>query len=387
MATHCRLCMASNLEYFEDGAARCRSCGTLSPPAWAPSPVGAPPGSGPAPPPSGPPPAPSAPPLAGLPPGYPVPPWQAPGRYRTATFSSIFSDTFGLFARHPLEFFLPYFVFSIAVSSLLSLAEAYTLGSLSFTFDPANPATFPADLLFTYLALIGLIALGSSIVGTVVQGGVSHFAILRHRSADATLGRSFREGLSRILSLLGAGILVAFVVIGLFAMPIFLLLLGVVSSNFAVLGLGFLALIVAVPVAIYVGIALSLFAPAIMMERVRAVPSLRRSWALTKARRLSLFGAYFVIGLLAAVVSFAISLPAGLIGDPIIAIVLGGIGQGLVGSWVVIAAAVAYDLIVSQPVVTSWPWPAWGTPGVPPGAPAPAPPGPPPPPPAGPPGP
>jgi hypothetical protein len=272
-----------------------------------------------------------------------------------------------MFMRHPLQFFLPYFAFSILLGSVVNLAVASTIGS--FVFDPANPALFPMAMLTQLLALIVVIAVVAFIVSTIIQGGVTHFTILRHRNAPATLGASFSHGITRILSLMGGAILYGLVILACFLAPIFLLILGFILLNLALLGLGFLALIVAVPVGIFLAIALSLYVPAVMMEPIGAVESLRRSWALTKGRRLSLFGAYLAIGLISLVVSFAISLPAGLLGDPIVNLVAQSIAQGLVGSWIAIAAAVAYDLIMSQPVFPSWAgppvWPAappagWG---------------------------
>lgn len=407
MATHCRQCMSPDLEYLADGTARCRVCGALTPSAWcarptepagpAPAPAaavvspvqGSPPPS-PASPAPGPPPAyaPYPPPAyAPNPPAgygpYPAPgyeygwyptPGLPPAPYRTADFSTIFGDTFRLFLRHPLEFFLPFFVLTILITSLTFLAFLFTIGSGGFFIDPTTPVVVPLDRVVSLGVLVLVIGLASFVVVQVVQGAVAHFAVLRHRNAAASLGGSLRHGLKRFLSLVGAAILLALLFLALFGGPILLLLLGVVTLNFALLGIGGLTFLIALPIGIFLWIALSLFLPAIMMENVGAVEGLRRSWALTKGHRLSLFGVYLVLGLLAFVVSLSVTVPASLLGDPIVNLVAQSLAEGLVGSWVVIAGAVAYDLIVNQPAYPMWygPWaPPPAAPAVPPsGAPA-----------------
>src|SRR6266566_1548289 len=114
------------------------------------------------------------------------------------------------------------------------------------------------------------------------------------------------------------------------------------------------ALVLGGILAIYVSVALSLYAPAIMIEGVGAVDGLKRSWALTKGHRLSLFGASFVVGLLSAVVTGAITFPAGLPGLWLVSLVARALASAIVVPWAVILAAVAYDLILR-------PFPSMGT--------------------------
>ena len=118
---------------------------------------------------------------------------------------------------------------------------------------------------------------------------------------------------------------------------------------------------------------MSLYAPAIMIEGAGAVDGLKRSWALTKGHRLSLFGALFVVGIISAVVTGAITFPAGLAGLWVVSLVASALASAIVAPWAVVLAAVAYDLILR-------PFPSMGT--APPGMPvsppaAPAPPTPP----------
>ncbi|HKW43008.1 MAG TPA: hypothetical protein VJP06_02365, partial [Thermoplasmata archaeon] len=101
--------------------------------------------------------------------------------------------------------------------------------------------------------------------------------------------------------------------------------------------------------AIYLAIAFNLFAPAIMMEKVGAVQSLRRSWALTRGHRLSIFGAFLAISILAGIIAGAIAFPAALTQSPIVILIATALASALVAPWTVILAAVAYDLIGRQP--------------------------------------
>jgi len=169
--------------------------------------------------------------------------------------------------------------------------------------------------------------------------------------------------------------------------PIVGLLAGGYARNFAVVGLSALAILVLIPVVIFVSVSLSLNAPAIMMEGVGALDGLRRSWALTRGRRFSIFGAMFIIGLLAAVVALVGSSVSFAYPDVAVSFAVNVFVQGVVGSWAVILAAVAYDLILKErarwAAYPPYPWPYYpqqyptGAPppaAPPPSAPAPSPP-------------
>jgi len=97
-----------------------------------------------------------------------------------------------------------------------------------------------------------------------------------------------------------------------------------------------------IPVALYVGLGLSLVVPVIMMEDVRAVPSLGRSWSLVRDHRWSIFAALFVIGLLAGVVSFVVGIALSLL-DPVAAVFAQAAVTVILSSWPIISLAVAYD--------------------------------------------
>jgi hypothetical protein len=132
-------------------------------------------------------------------------------------------------------------------------------------------------------------------------------------------------------------------------------------------------------IAIFVYVSLSLFAPAIMMENLGAVGGLQRSWALTKGHRWSLLGAIILTSILGAIISFAITLPASFVGNTpvsiLVSILATALASAIVGPWLVILIAVAYDLILRSPGLSYGvpplyvPWPTAPPPGSPPAPP------------------
>src|SRR5207247_11197872 len=100
---------------------------------------------------------------------------------------------------------------------------------------------------------------------------------------------------------------------------------------------------------LFVGFAMCLYAPAIMMENATATSGLMRSWRLTKRHWWSLFGAMFAAGILGGFITLVITIPISLLRSPFATILAAALANGLVGAWSMILAAVAYDLLVRQP--------------------------------------
>src|SRR2546428_4192772 len=83
-----------------------------------------------------------------------------------------------------------------------------------------------------------------------------------------------------------------------------------------------------------------------MMESKTAVDGLRRSWQIPKGHRWSLFGAIFIVGILALIITLAITLPAALLPGPVPTFAAGAVAAGLVGSVCVVLAGGGYHLVV-----------------------------------------
>src|SRR3989442_8107114 len=177
-----------------------------------------------------------------------------------------------------------------------------------------------------------------------------------------TVEQAFRRGLQRFLSILGANILLGLLVFGLIALPFVLIIFAFVAgvsgsvSAVALLCGGLILLVVLGVLALFLYISLALYPPAIMMENASAVGGLSRSWQMTKGHRWSLFGAILVTAILVGVISIAISIPLGLVGSAgglivaaFVSVVSSALVSAVVGSWIVLLVAVAYDLFVRHP--------------------------------------
>jgi len=266
-----------------------------------------------------------------------------------------------------LEFFLVYFVVSLLTGTLTLLGALLVLGipltstgfgGFSFTAPPSQ-VNLAAFVVYLVAALIV-----SLVIGSIVTGGMTDFAVRRRRGEAVRLSDSLWRGVHRFPSILGANLLVTLIIFALVFLPFVLLLAGVLAGiasplNAIALFCGALILLPVVGFfAIYLWVSLSLYAPAIMVEGATALDSLGRSWHLTKGHRWSIFGAALVIGLLAAVVSIAISTPLAFLHNPAVSVLASALVAGIYGSWFVILAAVAYELIVREPRFFPYPPPS-----------------------------
>jgi hypothetical protein len=135
-------------------------------------------------------------------------------------------------------------------------------------------------------------ASGAAVVGTVLsailQGAAVGLAIAAcikvissaYLGEHAGVGDSLRYGLSRILPLIGAYLLIILILIP-----------------------SFIALIIP---GVYLGVKLSLTFPAVVVERVGPGTGIRRSFNLTRGNWWRIFGVIVVVFLIEAVISFAL---------------------------------------------------------------------------------
>ena len=302
-------------------------------------------------------------PYPGYPPAYPYPyPYGPVPLPRRATVGNLLGSMFDVWSKNFLNFFVIFLILSLITGTVGALLSYAVFG----TFDPGGgfvPGSPPASALNVDVATLLLYGIAAvviaAIIGSIVTGGMTEYAVRKHRGESMTLQQALRRGLDKFLSILGANILLTVIIFGLILTPILLIFpaIAVGSGNPSgalalICGL-FVGLIVGGFVAIFVYVACSLYPPAIMMENESAIGGLSRSWAITKGYRWSLFGAILVAAILSGLISGAIAIPAGAIEDrdvrAVVRIVADAIASGIVGSWIVILAAVAYDLIVRQP--------------------------------------
>jgi hypothetical protein len=300
---------------------------------------------------------------APYPPAYPAMP--PPGAYpyfgpppRRATVSSILSAMFDVWTKNFVNFFAVFFTVSL-VNGLLGVLLFYaffgTFGVATGIFPGLSGAGGSVDI----ARIAGLVIL-SGIVGvilnSIVAGGMTEYAVRRYRGEQIDVQTGLRRGLERFLSILGAGILLELLVVAVIILPLVILVpIAIVGGGtdpgaaIAAICGALLALIVGGLIALYVYIGMSLYAPAIMMENQTAIGGLSRSWQVTKGSRWSLFGAILVTAILTAIIGVVITTPAGFVQNLIVNVVAAALVSGIVGSWFLILAAVAYDLIVRAP--------------------------------------
>jgi len=349
VASFCTRCGYANVQ----GNMFCPNCGNSL--AIAPPGAGAPAPTGMIPPPAAPAGPPTAYPYGAPPPGYP-PPYYAPPVKR-ATVSAMIGDTFSVFGKDPLIYVGLFLLYAAVITGLTFLLTFLAFGSPSPTVELQVTATMQVlmDLLLRYILLALIVSLLGAVIQSIVVATVTYFAVQRQRGTPVPVRQAFNESLPRVISVLIAALLMGLLFAAFVTVPFGLFIAGALTGNLGLVGIGVLLLLVAVVVLIYVYVALSLYAPAIVMEGRGAVDGLRRSWGLTRGRRLTLFGAILVLAILAALITLVISTPFGLAGNTYVAGVGTILATAVTGSWSIIWAAVAYHLILSEPRPSPWP--------------------------------
>lgn len=297
----------------------------------------------------------SAPPPPPMP--YPAPAWYAA---RRADFSSIFAGTFSTWWKNVVQYFGVYAVLTLVTSSLATLGAVLFLG---VPYTPTGSGAINVTLILTpasfgaYLAWIVVVAVIGLIAGSAILGGVTDFAVRRHRGETPPLMESLRRGFGRFPSILGANLVTTAITIGLILLPAAFMLIGLLSilamgptgppssSILALLCGTSLLLPLTSILALYLTLSLLVNAPAIVMEGTGAIGGLKRSWDLTKGHKWSLLWVVFVLGLISAAAQLAFTPLMAAFPGPFVAIPVAVAIAGLTGSWSVVMAAVAYDLI------------------------------------------
>jgi hypothetical protein len=174
---------------------------------------------------------------------------------------------------------------------------------------------------------------------------VTYYAIWRRRGRRVPWSEATRMGSRRFPSILGGALLLSGLFVGLNGLDTVLIagqFQGPISGTVLAAECGLLLLL---PLILFLWLSLLLYAPAVMMEGVGALDSFRRSWSMTRGRRLSLFGALLLTGLVLLTVELAAIVPTTLAGNPLASLVGQVAATAVVGSWEVLLAAVAYELI------------------------------------------
>ena len=266
-------------------------------------------------------------------------------------------DTLRVWADKFLDFFLMFLLLGV-ITATLSYTLSYLVTGIPSSGAGALPlpgagTTTPDPTSAVILGLSNGILTGIATAFFMAAG--VHMAFQTHRKGAATIAQSFSEGVKRFVSVLVAGILIELMILGMLFVPLVVVLTGALAGDLLLAGIGLLALLALIPIAIYLFLSFAVYAPVIVVEGAGAIAGLQRSWAYMRGRRLSYLGSAIVIGLLTVI----ISLPLGLV--PVAARLAGGTGAGLVTGFVasvlstaltaslaIILAAVAGHVLMSR---------------------------------------
>lgn len=201
---------------------------------------------------------------------------------RELSIGEIISKSFNLYSNRFIYFLIPY-LFAGLITGILSIAV-----NLMLPMPPTPELTAPPEELLqwfmsfiaTLIAVVALTGFVSWVVNTIVNGIAIKYASDLLEKGDANLQVGFNFTVSRLASLLAAGIITGFLII-----------------------LGLICLIVP---GIIIAIMFALVTPVIMIERKGALDSLGRSRRLVSNRWGKTFGLllviYIIIGILSLIV-------------------------------------------------------------------------------------
>ena len=196
------------------------------------------------------------------------------------------------------------------VATIALFAFGFSYFASSMTFDPAStesPYTpgsivsfvvgaFVSSLLLTVVTALTSISVGKSVIGVVVPPGEAWTAAMRRMPSVL--------GLTLLMSgaaLVGYGVAVVIVVLAAQVSPALAVVLGIIL---------FLATISAV---FWLGIKLSLTIPAAVLERVRPIKAMKRSWSLTTGRFWMILAVLLVATIITSVIQQVLTAPVAVI--------------------------------------------------------------------------
>ena len=153
------------------------------------------------------------------------------------------------------------------------------------------------------MGFFSLIVIGAG--AYVAQGGFVHLTALTYAGQRPSARASIGAALSRLRTLVGAGLLAILLTIGILLIGVAigtLLILANVVNGALQPGLlvfaGLIVVVAAIAILIFVSVRLTFIPQAVMVEGLGAVESLRRSWRLISGSSLRVFGYSIVFSLL-----------------------------------------------------------------------------------------
>ena len=270
--------------------------------------------------------------------GTPTAPWSTaltahkPGiiALRPLGFGDILEGSFAAMRRNPKTFFGLALLTSLAV--LLLLAAVAALGYLVVTQVGSSDV---ADVVLAIGTVGGLTLLyvASAVTAVALTGMLSYpvgEAVLGRTPSIAETWRRTRGMLGRLT---GLCLILFFPVVIVFGGLVTLVVVAFDSGSDALGAVGIVALVLALLAVAYVAVRLALATPALVLEELGVVASLRRSWGLTRGRFWRTLGVLFVASLIVSVVQQVLSVGFQLVGGALGLAVVSSTGEAAGEGW------------------------------------------------------
>jgi len=193
------------------------------------------------------------------------------------------------------------------IGGLLTLLFIQILGVYLFSRLPTMPSfQSPSQMPSISMTELGilLIALGIYILIISILGIISMIAATIKANKEESgvhinASDALRESLRYILSVIGASIIVVLAAISPFLLGTIIAIIGGVLHSLALLGIGSLVMIITLIPVIYIGLRLSLYLQACVIDNLGAIECVKKCWHVTKGHVLLLFITLLILNLVA----------------------------------------------------------------------------------------
>ncbi|WP_214107611.1 hypothetical protein [Acrocarpospora catenulata] len=169
------------------------------------------------------------------------------------------------------------------------------------------------DLIAPLFGFLGGTLLGAvlSVIATVVLTGMLTSVVGRAVFGESiTIGEAWRQTRSRVLPLLGLGLLQTLMMLAVILIPVVLIaVLAASTSGPAVVLVGFLLTVGAAITAIFLYVKMSLAGPAVVLERIGVFAAIGRSFRLVSGDFFRVFGILLLTAVIVFFISLAVSAP------------------------------------------------------------------------------
>jgi hypothetical protein len=275
---------------------------------------------------------------------------------RPLTFGDIVEASFACLRRNPRTF--------LGLALLTSLVVLLVMGVLGLLAWLVVSTAGSGDGLDVMLALgvtssVALLLFISTATSIALSGILAYPVGEAVLGRTASMGETWRRTRRFLPRLLGLCVVLVIPPTVVFAALVALIVWGFASGPAAVGALGVVAVLCLALATSWLGIRLVLATPALVLEDLGVVASLRRSWRLTPGLFWRTFGILFVSGLLIGIVQYVLSF-AFQLGGMLLGFAVGSMGTGqaadMVAGVVTVGASVLGSLlsgVVTQPFMAA----------------------------------